>query len=213
MLTKLVNYSIFLILAINFYVWGSNLDWEWDEIGLLELFPLLGLIAFSTMWWHFLTGFIRRLRPDVDKFRGLHQASAYWVFASFMLHPLLLVIWGIQEEIGTPWEIYEDYAGPKNMVFIVIGLLALGGFLLFDLARVLSGSKLLKRHRGLIMLISDISFVLILIHSLNLGGDLREGWFRVYWLLLGISGIGFIIYRYYFNSKQKVLDHGTPAKN
>lgn len=198
MLSRIVDYSVFLVLGLVFLVWGQEIDWRLDKIDALELFPLLGLIAFTTMWWHFFSGHMRRINPELERHKGLHTTSAYWVFASFMLHPLLLLFWGIEKEVGDwPGEIYEKYVGDDQMIFIYMGLLGLGGFLLFDIARVFRSISIFEKNRKLITAISDVSFLLILIHSLNLGRHLQEGWFRYYWILLGLSGLYFIGYRYY----------------
>lgn len=207
MLARMVDSTVFIVLGIIFIAWGADIDWKLDQVGALEVFPLLGLIAFGTMWWHFFSAFLRRLMPDLKKMKGLHTASAYWVFASFMLHPALLLFWGLENEVGEwPVEIYESYVGENQMIYIYLGLLGLAGFVLFDIARVLSNYSFVNKYKNLVTAVSDISFGLILIHSLSLGRHLQAGWFRYFWLLLGLSGIFFIGYRYYY---QKTQHHET----
>lgn len=185
------------------WVWGSGLEWDFEDMTRLEVFPLFGLIAFVTMWWHYLVGFVRRLRPDFQKIDRLHTASRYWVFVSFMLHPTLLVMWGLANGYELPpTELYKDYVGNKNYPFIVLGLLSLSAFLLYDLASALSRQAWVKRFWPLIDALSDAAFVGIFIHSLNLGQHLEEGWFRIFWLLLGISGIAFISYKRYHHARR-----------
>lgn len=200
----MVDYAVFIVLGIILIAWGQDIDWRLDKVDALELFPLLGLIAFGTMWWHFFSAFMRRLRPDLEQSKGLHTVSAYWVFTSFMLHPLLLLFWGIENKVGDwPVDIYEKYVGEDQMIYIYLGLLGLAGFVLFDIARVFSNFSIVQKNKGLVTAISDISFGLILVHSLNLGRHLQDGWFRYYWLLLGLSGIFFIGFRYYHQNTQQ----------
>lgn len=197
-LSRLVEYSIFPLLILVVWVWGAELEWDFEDMDRLDIFPGLGLIAFVTMWWHFFVGFIGRIRPDFKKFPGLHQVSAYWVFAAFMLHPALFVSWGVDNGYELPpTQLYEDYAGDDKLGFITLGLLSLFAFLAYDIARLLHRWTPIKRIWPFIDAASDVAFVGIWIHSLSLGANLEEGWFRVFWILLGLSGIGFIAYKRY----------------
>lgn len=209
-LAWMVEYSVFALLVLVTWVWGSELDWDFADMDRLDVFPLLGLIAFVTMWWHFLVGFVRRLKPDYEKLEGLHLTSAYWVFAAFTLHPALFLSWGLQNGYG--WSLYDlvdDYADDAKYPFVVLGLLSLIAFVLFDVARVLGRMAWAKRAWPFIDALSDIAFIGIWIHSLNLGQHLEEGWFRTFWLILGLSGICFIIYKRYRLSRDGKL--GRPA--
>lgn len=197
-LSWLVEYSIFPLLILVTWIWGTELEWEFEAMDRLDVFPLLGLIAFVTMWWHFLVGFVHRLQPDYEKLDGLHQASAYWVFAAFMLHPALFVSWGLDNGYELPpTQLYKDYAGDDKDGFITFGLLGLMAFLLYDIGRLWHRWPPMKRAWPFIDAASDIAFIGIWIHSLNLGGNLSGGWFRTFWILLGLSGIGFIAYKRY----------------
>jgi len=207
-LSRVVELSVFGLLAIVITVWGSELDWRLGRVDRLALFPLLGMIAFATMWWHFLVGFVRRLKPDHQELGRLHLISAYWVFAAFALHPVLLVSWGQDNDYQLlSLELLRDYAGPDSMGFITLGLLSLTAFIAFDIARVISRWTSVKRIWPFIDAASDVAFIGIWLHSLGLGRHVQEGWFRVFWILLGLSGIGFIIYKRFHLSR-----HGQPVK-
>ena len=197
-LSTVVEYSIFPLLIMVIWVWGTELEWDWEDMDKLDVFPLLGLIAFVTMWWHFLVGFVNRLKPDYEKLDWLHTSSAYWVFAAFTLHPALFVSWGLANGYDLPpQQLYEDYAGSDMYKFIVLGLLSLTAFIAYDVARVLHRWASMKKVWPFVDAASDIAFIGIWIHSLNLGQHLQSGWLRVVWILLGLSGIGFIAYKRY----------------
>jgi hypothetical protein len=198
----LVEYSVVGILGLIVYRWGSELDWRIGEVGMLELFPLLGLIAFATMWWHFFVAFMNRVRPGrIEKNERLHTISIYWVLAAYLLHPTLLLLWGLDRSIGGPVEIYEAYVGPELIGYVYLGTLGLLGFLLYDVAQWFSDRPFFQNRKKTITTISDLAFVAIFIHSLQLGQHTQGGWFGLFWWLLGLSGISFILYRYYYQSR------------
>lgn len=204
-LSRVAEYSIFVLLALVVWVWGNGLDWEFEGITRLEIFPLLGMVAFVTMWWHFFTGFIGRLQPNYHKLQVLHEISRYWVLVSFTLHPLLLVTWGLANGYELlSVQLFKDYAGEDKYPFIVLGLLSLSVFLLYDIAKWLGEMTFFKRHWLIIDALSDTAFIGIGVHSLSLGRHLQEGWFRLFWLGLWVSGIGFIAYkRFHLRRREK----------
>jgi hypothetical protein len=217
-LSKVGELSIWVLLGLVFYVWADQLAWDFGDINRLNLFPLFGMVAYVTMWWHFLVGYLRRTHPEYQKIQSLHQASFYLVFASIILHPALLV-WYAQD-LGykmtnaisgsglTPVDFYADFY-PGLEKFILLGYLGLIGFLTYDLGRVLKNLSFIKKSRQFIMSMSDIAFGLILVHSLNLGRHLQTGWFRVFWLGLGLSGLFFILHRYYHRMRREKTTQTT----
>ena len=190
-----VELLVFPLLILALVRWGSYLDWRFEDLDKLKLFPLLGLIAFTTMWWHFFIGFIRQIRPGFEKFKTLHMLSGYWVFVAFTLHPVLLWLWGGGQGYSSPVDIYKAYLG-VNWRFALLGTFGLMVFWLFDLARWLRQRPLVKKYWWLIDTIDDAAFLIIWVHSFNIGSHIQNGWFRYLWIFYGLSGLFFILYKH-----------------
>ena len=185
---------VFPLLAVAIWQWGTGLDWELEELDLLTVFPLLGMIAFTTMWWHFLVGFVAQIKPNFTKFKRLHLVSGYWVFVAIVLHPLLFWVWGVGEGFASPLDIYKAYLG-DDYRFALLGTLGLFVFLLYDLARWLRERPFIKRYWWVVDSIDDTAFLIIFIHSINIGQHVQSGWFRYLWIFYGLSGLFFILYK------------------
>lgn len=189
--------AVFPLIALAVLVWGQKLDWELGSLDRLDIFPLLGLIAFSTMWWHFLIGFIRQTQPGYKKFDTLHRISGYWVFVAILLHPILLWSWGAGEGFASPLDTNRAYLG-SNYRYALLGALSLVVFLLFDLARWLRDRDWVKRHWRLIDSFDDLAFLLIWLHAYNIGTHVQNGWFKWVWIFYGLSGLFFVAYKHLF---------------
>lgn len=197
-LTLFLELLIIPIIALPVVVWGSRLNWDPDFIGSVTVFPLLGLVAFSIMWWHFLLGFVSNLNPSFTKMKNLHRTSSYFVLLLILLHPLLLAFYSVSNSLGGPPDAYYNFVSPSKAVFITYGILALTVFILYDVARWLRNSQgWIGRNWQIVDAIDDVAFVAIFFHGLYLGQDLQSGWFRYVWLFYGISALLFITYKHY----------------
>ena len=132
--------------------------------------------------------------------------SYYWVFASFILHPAILVLYA--NDLGfsilnspasgkSAADFYRFYVGSAKEKFVLLGYVALVVFISYDVFRYLRKKSWVRRHWPIIKALSDAAFVAIWLHSLNLGRHLASGAMRAFWFLLGASGIFFILHRYY----------------
>ena len=193
----LVEYSVFPLVALSVYVWGSALEWKLEDLSALSVFPVLGLVAFTVMWWHFLLGFVKDLSPSFVKIKNLHKTSSILVFFLIILHPLLLAFYGVSNNIDQPPELFFLYVGESNKFYIVLGYLALTIFLLYDLARWLKNKAVVKNNWLIVDSIDDVAFVAIFFHSLMIGSHVQTGWFKYLWIFYGVSGLIFIATKHY----------------
>lgn len=216
-ISRLAEFTIVPILIVSVLAWGDLLDWNL-KVSRQSIFPLLGLIAFSTMWWHFFTGFMQRVVHKYYRYDRLHELSGYWVFISFIMHPALLIWYA--NDLGysalnffngdglLPQDFYREFYNGSER-FIVLGYISLIGFLAFDIGRVMRRKLFVQKNWHIVEALSDAAFIAIFIHSLQLGRHLQSGWFRGYWILLGLSGIGFILQRYYFKFRHETIGSHT----
>jgi len=184
--------SVFPAVGLAIVRWVDSLDWEsGQEITGLDIFPLLGLLAFTIMWWHFLVGFVAQVF-GISRMRRLHLYSGYLVFILILMHPILLL--SSLSPLGI--SVFE-YVAPGQGGYIVLGYLSLSAFLLYDLARWLREKPFIKANWRIIDTIDDVAFIAIFIHAMNLGSHLQSGWLRSVWFFYGGSAIFFILFKHY----------------
>lgn len=193
----LLELLIIPIVALPIYVWGSQLNWSIGAMSALTVFPLLGLLAFSIMWWHFLLGFVKDLNPSFEKIKSLHKTSSVFVLLLILLHPALLSAHSVVNNLPGPPTAYYDYVSSSNAIFITYGLMALTIFLLYDLARWLKNKPWVERNWLIIDAVDDVAFLAVFFHSLMLGQHVQSGWFKFVWIFYGVSALIFIGYKHY----------------
>lgn len=161
---------------------------SWGETSLIQaLFPVFGLLAFTLLWLHSISGVFEewlRERFDFDAF--IHW-TALAIFASIILHPLLLLIL-------IKFQVMLLFQGPSLAIWLgIIGLVLL---LTYDIGKALKKREFFSRHWTAILIISNIGFILTFFHSLMIGSDLQSGFMRYLWFFYGVSAILAIIYTY-----------------
>src|SRR5262249_44844052 len=153
---------------------------RWRIVGVSTylLFPVFGLIAFSTMWSQYAAGLIRRLAGvPPTALKGYFDATGYIVLLAILLHPGLL-IWQLwRDGAGLPPHSDLTYVAPALRAFVVLGLINLSILLLFELRRWFSG----KAWWRPVPYVVDVVMFSIFIHGLKLGDQLQMGWFRGVW--------------------------------
>lgn len=190
---KIIKYSIILFAyAAGLYpifIVASSTDWAFNSTFLVNLFPLFGLLAFSLLWLHAISGvFEPWLRKYID-FDSYVHATANLILVSIILHPLLLLI-ALKFSFISFW-----LAGPALYIWLaVIGWLLL---IIYDITKPLKKKYgFFVRHWNSILLISTIGFLLIFFHSLGIGDDLQQGPLRIVWIFYGVTAILATIYTY-----------------
>lgn len=168
-------YATVTITAI--YVWGVQLNWNLSNLDAFTVFPLLGLVAFSLMWVHYLSGFIRDTWFPGSSTKRTFNVTTIAVLVLILMHPALLITQLFRQGFGLPPGSYKDYVAPGNYIFAIIGMIGLAGLLTFEFRRFFS-KKPWWKYVGVI---SDSAILLIALHSIKLGQHLQSGWFRYLW--------------------------------
>src|SRR6185503_11558571 len=73
--------------GLAFWVWGSSLGWDFSHLSVYVLFPLLGLLAFSIMWSHYMVGALKNNLLRGTDLTHFFRYSEYVVLAAILLHP------------------------------------------------------------------------------------------------------------------------------
>ncbi|MDP2705523.1 MAG: hypothetical protein U1D31_03580 [Patescibacteria group bacterium] len=194
---KLIQYTISLgALAAVFYpifVWFGNSDLSWNKTVVFEIFPVLGLIAFSIMWLHIVGGPFREKLEQYFDYKKFMTISSIVVLICIVLHPLLIYVgfW----LIGVKGSGFTYAPGDKQYLvwFAIVAWLI---FVAYDILKKFKNTDFFVRHWYIVKLIATLGFFLILFHSLGLGGDLRTGSLRYVWIFYGITAAIAAIYTY-----------------
>lgn len=182
------------VAAIAFIAWGQGLEWRFAGLSAYQLFPLLGLLAFSVMWSHYMVSVARQaLNADRSATKQYFKTTSSVVLILILLHPGLL-IWQTQKDTGKIFPFAEviGYAGPAMRWVVLLGTVSLFAFLAFELHRWYSGRRWWKYIAGA----SDIAMLAIFYHGLRLGSDLQAGWFRYVWFFYGVTLVAALGYIY-----------------
>jgi len=181
-----------LILAV--VAWFSGIGWDVSKIDSYSFFPLLGLVAFSLMWAHYIAGALRRFY-GVDKavLKNYFRATSLIVIICILMHPALLMIQLYADGFGLPPQSYlQNYVASSLAWATSLGTISLIIFLLFELHRKFSDRSWWKY----IDYAQIAGMVFIFIHALALGGEVQSGWYRYVWFGYGVSLLIAVYYIY-----------------
>jgi hypothetical protein len=171
-------------------------------LGPYELFPLFGLVAFTLMWSHFVSGTIRRLIGAKEgSLRTFFVVTSWLVLACILIHPVLFIYNLWIDGYGLPPESYLSvYTDITARIALFLGTLSLAAFLLYELRRRYK-KALWWRY---IEYVNIAAMFAIIYHSLALGGEVSSGWFMILWITYAITLVGAIGYNYYYNQKRRM---------
>jgi hypothetical protein len=178
------------VLAVSYpaLVRITSLEWSVDTF-LGNLFPLLGLLAFTMLWLHIVgAGLEGWLRKHVD-FEAFVERTSYLIFILMLLHPILALV-------TYDFDIYV-LGGEYGVWFVRLGVVGLALLLVYDVGRALRNKAFFIRHWQKVLIVSTIGFFVIFYHSLSIGSDLQSGFLRILWIFYGVSAALSFIYAYF----------------
>lgn len=185
--------SIVTVLIVLFPVvaWLQRYSGNLTSLTMYELFPLLGLVAFSCMLAHVAVGTLGGLvRLNMERLHRYYQYTGYVVLTCILLHPGLFVWRLYQDGYGFPPGSYLQYVESGLRVFVLLGSISFVIFLLYELKRKLGH----KPWWYCIERASDVALILVFVHGLYLGSSVQSGWFRVVWILYGVLLVSCLLY-------------------
>lgn len=172
--------SVVVVIAV--VAWGSHISWHLSTLNSYQVFPLLGLLAFSIMWSHYVAYLLRRLlglKPQA--LSQYFKITSFAVLALICLHPGLLIYQLFRDGSGLPPGSYEHYVAPGLAWVTLLGTASLLVFLAYELRRKF-GKKPWWQY---VQILNDVAMLAIVYHALRLGRDVQAGWFHGMWLFYG----------------------------
>ncbi len=182
-----------VVTVLAVIAWGSAFAWNFSQLDAYGLFPLFGLLAFSLMWTHYMI-LALRVWTDAPKVTAYAHITQWIVLFCLLAHPGILLFTLYQDGFGFPPGSYKAYVGETMVGFVLLGTIAWVAFMAYEFKRVIAIGPWWK----FVLAASAIAMLLILIHSLNLGTHLQDGWLRTVWYVYGATlllAYGYLISR------------------
>ena len=188
-----------LVLMLAVLVW-SQIRLTGDHVTIYDIFPVLGLSAFSIMWCHYVVGAFAKYFNS-EKSSGLvyfYKITEIIVLVLLLLHPGLLIVNLWFDGFGLPpFSYLQAYPGMVHGFALLLGSISLLAFLAFEFHRKFGQRPWWKY----VDYASMVAMIAIFFHALLLGGELAVVWFKVVWLFYGVTLIGAIIYGFQQNRR------------
>jgi len=193
-LCQIIAWSTSLVVSVvAIVVWGNYYQWQVWPINTYELFPIFGLLAFSLMWSHYVSGALRELMGlDKKVLRRYFDATSWAVLIFICLHPGLLIYQRFRDGYGLPPRSYESYVSPGLGWVTLVGTASLLVFLAFELRRWY-GQRAWWHY---VADAGDVAMLAILYHGLRLGKQLTVGWFRYVWVFYFVTLVAVLTRKY-----------------
>lgn len=182
--------SLTTLLAI--VVWGQSFRWHVVGLSPYLVFPVLGLVAFSLMWSHYVVGFLKRTWFSDSDFPKYFQLTGWIVLALILLHPGILIYQRFRDGYGLPPHSYESYVAPGLAWVTILGSLSLVAFLAFELKRWFEDRGWWKY----VLYVNDVAMLAIFYHGLRLGTQTHIAWYRGIWWFYGLSLVAILLFTY-----------------
>jgi hypothetical protein len=194
--------------AIAIITWGQDHQWQLTSLSAYQVFPVLGLTAYSIMWTHYIVSIVRRrLGLEIGVTKRYSQITGYAVLALICLHPSILIYRLYRDGQGLPPSSYEHYVRPGLGWVTLLGTASLLIFLAYELRRFFGKRSWWKY----VTYAGDAAMVAIFYHGLRLGTDLQHGWFMKLWMLYGVTLVGCLGYNYWERFSRKQLPQKKSA--
>jgi len=183
-----------LVAGLAIFDWGHDNGWQIWHFNSYQFFPVLGLVAWSLMWSHYVMSLVREVAGQPKEvLQKWFTWTGYVVLVAICLHPGILIYQRFRDGFGLPPHSYETYVAHGLGWVTLLGTASLLVFLAFELRRFYGNKSWWPYAANA----SDFAMLAIFYHSIRLGSQLRiMGWFYDVWWFYGLT-LGVIIVRKY----------------
>jgi len=172
---------MWLVVLVPLEIVISNRASVFADDLLNNLFPLFGILSFTILWLHVISGVFEEKLRTLFNFDLYVKHTAQVVFISILAHPLLLFLAYDLDLLGI--------IGVYGSWPIRLGVTAWLLLITYDVGRLLQKREFFSRHWRKILFISTIGIIVAFFHSFTIGGDLQEGPLRALWIIYGVTAI------------------------
>lgn len=183
-----------VVCLVGVVAWGQDHYWQLSKLTAYQIFPLLGVLAYSIMWSQYVVGAIREICGfKASQLSSYFRSTGYVVLGLICLHPSILITKRFLDGYGLPPKSYETYVAPGLGWLTLLGTASLLIFLAYEFHR-----KYAKRTWWhYVQSAVDFAMLAIFYHGLRLGSQLTHGsWFRVVWVFYGLVLVAIILRSY-----------------
>ena len=197
------KFQLFIWL-LGFSVTGAAV-FAWSQfyltggLTLYKLFPLLGLLAWSLMWTHYVGGALQRyLDQDSHALRRYFRLTSALVLTLILLHPGLFALQLSLDGLGfPPASYYSVYTGTAPRIALLLGTISLVIFLAFELHHKFGTASWWKY----VDYANILAMFAIFYHALRLGGVFYVKWYATVWFAYGIVLLISIAYNHNYDKR------------
>jgi len=179
------------VVLAAFAVWVPSLSST--GLNAYSFFPLFGLLAWSIMWTHYISGFLV-VHYGAERSKPYKTVSEVIVFFCLWLHPGILIyqLW-LDNHTWPPASIV-NYLGQRNTLFILGAFAAWLAFLSYDILIRLKDRPFWKRNWIWVSVVQAGAMGVIYLHAIKFGRHIQVEWFKLYWAVLGLVLLPIMIY-------------------
>jgi hypothetical protein len=189
-----------VVSALATGAWSATRLSGGNELTPYSFFPVLGLLAFSLMWTHYIGGTLRAYWGLPKSSTQTYFTYTGWAVLLLILsHPGIFWIALYSDGLGLPPVSYLSvYTDSILRIALLLGTFSLASFLVFELHRTFSRTAWWKY----VEYANIAAMFAIFYHALTLGGELGVSWYRYTWYFYGLTLAVAISYSYSHRHKE-----------
>ena len=180
--------------VVGLLAWGQDHRWQLQTQNAYQIFPVLGILAYSIMWSQYVVGAVCEIYDiGASRLTKYFRYTGYCVLGLICLHPSILIAQRFLDGFGLPPKSYETYVAPGLGWITLLGTASLLVFLAHEFHR-----KYAKRSWWqYVQNAGDFAMLAIFYHGLKLGGQLNHrSWFRTVWIFYGLVLVVILLRKY-----------------
>jgi len=166
--------------AISIILWLITLSGSVRSM--YQFFPILGVLAWTTMWVHYVAGSIGK-STNGRRFTKWTEAV---VLLLLVAHPGIFLVQRFLDTGLLPPASYVSYVGSLRAWAVVIAIAALVTFLLYDVLKHFRSKLIARGIWPYVGLLQACAMAAIFIHGLTLGASMNSSYFMLWWIFLGV---------------------------